>query len=76
MFNKPTNELHPYIPFISLQFNIVDHHGNKCILSYKDAWRVAWFHLNKHSKQSFIQLPNFDPKIFEEITGLKEGIDY
>lgn len=39
-------------------------------LSYKEAWAQAWKELSKETRQQFLDLPNFDAKIFEEITGI------
>jgi PPE-repeat protein len=38
---------------------------------YKVAWSIAWNSAEKSKKQEFLDLPNFDAKIFEEITGIK-----
>jgi len=38
--------------------------------SYKDAWREAWSNLDVHTKQQFLELPNFDANLFLEITGV------
>jgi PPE-repeat protein len=38
---------------------------------YKVAWNIAWTSAEKSKKQEFLDLPNFDAKIFEEITGIK-----
>lgn len=40
-------------------------------LSYKEAWAVAWGKLSQFEKKQLTDLPNFDAKIFEEITGVK-----
>ena len=37
---------------------------------YKTAWSIAWEQSSETKKQEFLTLPNFDAKIFEEITGI------
>jgi Pentapeptide repeats (8 copies) len=37
---------------------------------YKEAWQNSWNKLTQKNKQKFLDLPNFDAKIFEEITGI------
>ena len=44
--------------------------GTLITLSYKEAWSRAWAKLNQKTKDKFLNLPNFDAKIFEEITGI------
>jgi hypothetical protein len=39
-------------------------------LSYKEAWAEYWGRATKEEKDFFLNLPNFDAKIFEEITGI------
>lgn len=36
-----------------------------------EAWKNAWHNWDDDSKKVFTSLPNFDAKIFEEITGIK-----
>jgi hypothetical protein len=45
--------------------------------NYKTAWGIAWENATGAKKQEFLTLPNFDAKVFEEITGidLKEKIN-
>jgi hypothetical protein len=50
---------------IALQMN-----GYLKTLSYKEAWKVAWEKASKEQKEWYQNLPNFDAKIFEEITGI------
>ncbi len=38
---------------------------------YKDAWATLWATMNGAEKASVKALPNFDAKVFEEITGIK-----
>jgi len=40
-------------------------------LSYKDAWKELWQQLSKDAKAEYKTIPNFDSKLFEEITGIK-----
>jgi hypothetical protein len=40
-------------------------------IPYKEAFTNAWGNWDKESRQSFLDLPNFDPEIFEFITGVK-----
>ena len=42
-------------------------------LDYKEAWAEYWSRADKEEKDFFINLPNFDSDIFEEITGIKIG---
>ena len=37
----------------------------------KEAWELMWDNITNDQKQEFLNLPNFDAKIFEEITGIK-----
>lgn len=39
-------------------------------LSYKEAWRNMWNHINDKEKKAFTSLPNFDKDIFKTITGI------
>jgi len=41
------------------------------VLSYKDAWTVWKRKCTPENWQKVLALPNFDPQIFEEITGIK-----
>lgn len=40
-------------------------------ISIKEAWANFWHNQNEKNKKVFTSLPNFDAKIFEEITGIK-----
>jgi hypothetical protein len=42
-------------------------------LSYKEAWAVGWAKATDEQKKWYQSFPNFDAKIFEEITGIKIG---
>lgn len=44
--------------------------GKLKTLSYKDAWKEYWGRASEEEKKWFQNLPNFDSKIFEEITGI------
>jgi hypothetical protein len=39
-------------------------------LTYKEAWTEYWGRASEDDKKWFMALPNFDSKIFEEITGI------
>ncbi len=41
------------------------------IKTMQEAWRDMWGNLGKEERQVFIELPNFDAKKFEIITGIK-----
>ena len=73
MFNKDTGLLHSEInlPYISLPLNEWNNNKQKLVtLDYKDAWKLAWSKLSTDAQQEFLDLPNFDAKIFTEITGV------
>ena len=40
-------------------------------LSYQDAWKEMWSILSQEDKDFFKGIVNFDPEIFEKITGIK-----
>jgi hypothetical protein len=40
-------------------------------LEYKDAWIKFWGNAQESVKKAFLDLPNFDKKVFLEITGIK-----
>ena len=40
------------------------------IYSYKEACRNWWSCLSEGNKQVIQQIPNFDPEVFQEITGI------
>ena len=42
-------------------------------LTYKEAWKEYWGRAYESDKKWFQSLPNFDAKIFEEITGINVG---
>ena len=39
-------------------------------LAYKDAWAIFWRKTSQENKVKVLALPNFDPAIFKEITGI------
>ena len=39
-------------------------------LDYKDAWRLAWNRASVDEHKQLFKLPNWDNKVFEEITGI------
>ena len=39
-------------------------------LGYKEVWRKFWKETSKANRKKFLTLPNFDKKIFREITGI------
>ena len=43
-------------------------------LTYKEAWKEYWSRAIQEDRDWFLNLPNFDPKIFEEITGISVEI--
>ena len=44
--------------------------GKLKTLTYKEAWKEYWGRASEKDKKWFQSLPNFCPKIFEEITGI------
>ena len=39
-------------------------------LTYKQAWAHFWKYTSPENKQKFFELPNFEEKLFKEMTGL------
>lgn len=39
-------------------------------IEYKQAWRIAWDKVGKEDHKELLKLPNWNNKIFEEITGI------
>ena len=39
-------------------------------VNYKTAWKVFWRETDEENRQKFFKLPNFDPAVFKEITGI------
>jgi uncharacterized protein YodC (DUF2158 family) len=44
------------------------------VLGYKEAWAKAWNEASQKVKDWYKSLPNFDEKIFEDITGIKPSV--
>ena len=40
-------------------------------LPYKDAWAVMWGSFHQKEKEAIMKLPNFNKKVFKEITGIE-----
>ncbi len=40
---------------------------------YKEVWKIAWDNRQQDDERILRQLPNFDAKVFEKITGIKLG---
>ena len=71
LFNKDTNlkRSEVCIPYVHLP--LTEYKDGKLITrTYKEAWKIAWKDLSEYDKNSFLNLPNFCSKIFEEITGI------
>jgi hypothetical protein len=43
--------------------------------TYKEAWANFWRDTSEENRQKFLDLPNFNPDIFKEITGIYVGRD-
>src|SRR5574344_1327728 len=41
------------------------------VYEYKEAWKNLWDTLDDYEKETFRTLPNFDPDVFEDITGIR-----
>jgi hypothetical protein len=41
--------------------------------TYKEAWANFWKDTDEANRKKFLALPNFDEKVFEDITGIKVG---
>ena len=41
------------------------------VYEYKEAWKNLWDTLDDDEKETFRTLPNFDPDVFEDITGIR-----
>ena len=76
MFNKDTNLKRSDlgIPYIDLKLTEWNSKTNSLITrTYKEAWELAWKEMTEEIKDKFLNLPNFDADIFEEITGIEVG---
>ena len=45
------------------------------VYEYKEAWKNLWDTLDDYEKETFRTLPNFDPDVFEDITGIRIKIN-
>jgi len=43
-------------------------------IPYKEAFANSWNNWSEKARQSFLNLPNFDAEIFEDITGIKVNV--
>ena len=76
IFNKETSVKSIYFPdyfYFDLTKWIED--GSVCgghleALGYKDAWRKSWDKASKEDREKTLKLPNFDNKLFMEISGI------
>ena len=41
------------------------------VLSYEDAWSIAWKEMSQKDRDSILNIPQFNAEIFEKITGIK-----
>ena len=49
--------------------------GKLKTLTYKEAWKEYWGRASKEDKKWFMNLPNFSPAIFKEITGIDIDVE-
>jgi hypothetical protein len=57
------------------EFKLTEWKDEKLVTyDYKEAWKNFWNLISDDRKQEFLNLPNFDSEIFEEITGIKVNI--
>ena len=62
-----------YVALLSSPFTFTEEIGSKLAeYSYKEACSKWWDRTSDENKQIIREIPNFDAKIFEEITGIKE----
>jgi len=69
MFNKDTGLKRSEIDIPFIELVLWTKETSK--ISYKAAWAKVWQNASRIEKRAFVTLPNFDVKIFEEITGIK-----
>ena len=71
-FNKETGIKKEDFKFPNMSgFKLTEWKDEKLITyEYKEAWGNFWNSISDDKKQEFLNLPNFDSKIFEEITGI------
>ena len=72
-FNKETGIKREDFKFPNMAgFKLTEFKNGKLInYDYKEAWKNFWNSISEDRKQEFMNLPNFDSEIFEEITGIK-----
>jgi hypothetical protein len=75
-FNKETGIKRKDFNFPDMsEFKLTEWNGEKLITyDYKEAWSNFWNLISDERKEEFINLPNFDSEIFEEITGIKTKV--
>ena len=72
LFNKDTGltEDELDLPEFSLPLTYLNDDNELLTRTYHEAWNIVWKRFTKKDKDKFLNLPNFDSKIFEEITGI------
>jgi len=71
MFNKDTGLKRTDIKIPRINLKLTEFKKGKVVTrTYKEAWALCWSEASKKEKQQFLDLPNFDAKIFKEITGI------
>ena len=61
-----------YDAFWSAPFNLTEVIGNQFVShTYQEACAVWWDNMTENNKDIIKSMPNFNPRIFEEITGIK-----
>jgi hypothetical protein len=71
MFNKDTGKKYSELCIPHIDIPLIEwKNGSLITRTYKEAWALTWSELNDATKQQFLDLPNFDAKIFKEITGI------
>ena len=50
--------------------NFYIHGGYLKTRTYKEAWQNAWANATKEDKEKLFKLPNFDSKVFEDLSGI------
>jgi len=66
LFNKPIDQ----IVFANIEFPDYMYSVGLNVENYKDDWATSWSHAGEDEKLATISLPNFDPEVFLEITGI------
>lgn len=49
--------------------------GYQITVDFKTACKMMWEKFNEEKRQAVIELPNFDAKVFEDITGINVNKD-